>query len=574
VKGIDIRTVGSGNVGATNVGRLLGFRYFALVFALDLLKGLGPTLGLPWLVARAGGHEVAGLPVLVALAAILGHNFPVYLRFRGGKGVATSAGAFLALDPLAMLVAIVAFVVFLLVTRYVSMSSVLAGLVFAAAHFARVESFWGPRERLMSLLTVALIILLIVRHRSNFARIATGTEPKVLLRTRRDSRPAGKAGLILCGLTMMGTATVWAYHRFARPSVLDCGAITLTATARIGTGHQRAERLTFAAEGRLLAVSCPRYNRVVLYQVTEGPALVKSRELVLEGRPVALWATHDRLWILQRPAADARHLEEGWCEAFDFQGHPLGPRFRAGFDPDDLVITRDGRFALVLNSGNAEGEWNRPDPALLIIALNPDQSSPRIRSWLIFDHPRDDPARLALRASGDAAAVSLQGSDEVAIIDLKDFDHPRLKARCAFPPPGAPGPLRYGADGTLLVADDEGQALWAVGSGTGSASMIRVAEGLRETAELPSPSGVPWTVGLNPRGSCLEVFREGRSVGALPLRGPGNLGKVRPMDLAAASVPGSPSLLAVADRSGGVRLIVASQHTENGFDNPERGFRQ
>src|SRR3954468_14837040 len=74
VKGIDIRTVGSGNVGATNVGRVLGFRFFLLVFVLDVLKGLLPTLGLPRAIAAAGYEEPA-LPVLVALATILGHNF-------------------------------------------------------------------------------------------------------------------------------------------------------------------------------------------------------------------------------------------------------------------------------------------------------------------------------------------------------------------------------------------------------------------------------------------------------------------------------------------------------------------
>ena len=99
VKGIDIRTVGSGNLGATNVGRALGFRYFLLVFLLDMLKGFLPTLGFPMLVSRLSGAAPADLPVAVALAAILGHTFPVYLKFRGGKGVATSVGTVLALDP-------------------------------------------------------------------------------------------------------------------------------------------------------------------------------------------------------------------------------------------------------------------------------------------------------------------------------------------------------------------------------------------------------------------------------------------------------------------------------------------
>src|SRR3954466_12005327 len=90
VGGVDIRAVGSGNIGATNVGRVLGFRFFVLVFLLDMLKGLLPTLGPPALVAYLTGSNPDHLPVLVALATILGHNFPIYLRFRGGKGVATS----------------------------------------------------------------------------------------------------------------------------------------------------------------------------------------------------------------------------------------------------------------------------------------------------------------------------------------------------------------------------------------------------------------------------------------------------------------------------------------------------
>src|SRR5262245_57516327 len=125
IKGIDIRTVGSGNVGATNVGRVMGFRYFLLVFGLDVLKGLLPTLGFPSGVAALAGREVPSLGVLVALATILGHNFPIYLRFRGGKGVATSLGAMAALDPVASVMSAVGFATFLLVTQYVSLSSIL-----------------------------------------------------------------------------------------------------------------------------------------------------------------------------------------------------------------------------------------------------------------------------------------------------------------------------------------------------------------------------------------------------------------------------------------------------------------
>lgn len=189
-KGIDIRTVGSGNVGATNAGRVLGFRYFLLCFALDLMKGLVPTWGLPRLVAWAAGSPPAWLPVLVALATILGHNFPVYLAFKGGKGVATSFGALLALDPVASLGALLAFVVFLLVTRFVSLSSVLGAIVFVLVHFAQVEHPWDRDQRAMSVVTLALLAMLTARHRANFTRIARGTEPKVRF-GRRAERPPG-----------------------------------------------------------------------------------------------------------------------------------------------------------------------------------------------------------------------------------------------------------------------------------------------------------------------------------------------------------------------------------------------
>ena len=132
------------------------------------------------------GHEVASLPVFVALGTILGHNFPVYLRFRGGKGVATSLGALLALDTAASLASTTAFVVFLLVTRVVSLSSVLGALAFVFMHFARADRPWQGDQLPMSLLTVALLALVVVRHRKNFARIAAGTEPRVSFRKRRQ----------------------------------------------------------------------------------------------------------------------------------------------------------------------------------------------------------------------------------------------------------------------------------------------------------------------------------------------------------------------------------------------------
>jgi glycerol-3-phosphate acyltransferase PlsY len=194
LRGIDLRTVGSGNVGATNAGRVLGFRYFLIVFALDLAKGFLPAWGLPRLIAAGGGTVATWLPVALALAAILGHNFPVYLGFRGGKGVATSFGALLALEPVASLGTLAAFVIFLLVTRYVSLSSILAGVVFVLLHFARTGQPWSAAEAPLSVVCILLLVLLIVRHRANLARLAQGTEPKVRLGRRRGDRDGTVSG--------------------------------------------------------------------------------------------------------------------------------------------------------------------------------------------------------------------------------------------------------------------------------------------------------------------------------------------------------------------------------------------
>ncbi len=187
LRGVDIRQVGSGNVGATNAARVLGLRFFPVVFLIDLAKGLAPTLALPQAAERLHGGAIAGLPVLVAVGAIVGHNFPIFLGFRGGKGVATSLGAVTALDPWASLAAGLAFAMFLLVTRIVSLSSMLAALVFAAAYFGRVEDAWSPAHWAMSGATIALLVLLVARHRANLVRLARGTEPRI--RFRRQSNP-------------------------------------------------------------------------------------------------------------------------------------------------------------------------------------------------------------------------------------------------------------------------------------------------------------------------------------------------------------------------------------------------
>ncbi len=196
LKGVDVRTRGSYNIGATNVGRVLGRPYGILVFILDGLKGFLPvTVGRFVLLSREGTAASAGAPsslpylmlVLVAVACVIGHMFPVYLRFKGGKGVATSLGVGLGMYPYYTLAGLLAFMlwgVVLTVTRYVSLSSIIAVAAFpvifaVSAWFWRDQ--WGRFADLWPLhvFGVVIAVLVVYRHRTNIGRLVAGTEHKI-----------------------------------------------------------------------------------------------------------------------------------------------------------------------------------------------------------------------------------------------------------------------------------------------------------------------------------------------------------------------------------------------------------
>ena len=166
-RGVDIRKVGSGNIGATNVLRTLGKPLGILTFFLDAAKGYLPAAWFPgWLGATAPWIGMA-----CALAAILGHNFPVYLRFKGGKGVATSAGALLGLAPAAMGIGLLVWAAFFFTSRYVSLASIAAAVAIPAA------GWWLYRgSPLLCGFLTALAVLVVLRHRTNIQRLCAGTE--------------------------------------------------------------------------------------------------------------------------------------------------------------------------------------------------------------------------------------------------------------------------------------------------------------------------------------------------------------------------------------------------------------
>ena len=197
VRGIDIRTVGSGNIGATNVARALGRGWGYFCFALDVLKGAVPTAAMGVLLRNWGlGDSAMGFLAwsLVGCSTVLGHVFPIYLRFKGGKGVATSAGVALAIWPfytLTGLVAIIAWVGITLLSRTVSIGSLVACLAFLISYLAGFAVFaeghwivpaWSLATQWPLLIFACLVpVLIIVRHRSNITRLLSGQENQIKL---------------------------------------------------------------------------------------------------------------------------------------------------------------------------------------------------------------------------------------------------------------------------------------------------------------------------------------------------------------------------------------------------------
>ena len=549
VKGIDVRTVGSGNIGATNAARVLGFRFFWVIFALDLAKGLLPTWGFPrGIAALTGQPSPPDLAVLVAMATIIGHNFPVYLGFKGGKGVATSIGAMIALDPVAIAAATGGFVVSFAIWRYVSLSSLLGAVALAVVHFARVAEPWSREQVAMSIAVLALLVLLFTRHRKNLARIAAGTEPKVPLRKKDrapgpNSAPGGRiavawlVGLVVASVTCVGALAVW--RKAARPEVLGVGRYTIREVAHAATGHQRAERIAFADGGRLLAVTCPRYSRLMLYRVTDGDRLELLRDVELPGQPVAVCTTRDRIFVLERPPGDRRHVEHGWWETFDFRGGTGGDRVVVGFYPDDLALAPDGRHAFVLTSGRAEGSADRPAPALDVYELGADPAHTRPAGRLTFEVQGDDPVRLALSATGRAGAVTLMGSNSVAAVDLSDPAGPRLIGRSPLASVEHPYPSRSQDDWIVMPV------------ASGSESVVLPLAGFGECVASTLPHG---------SGLGLYQVSEQKPLGRLRLRG-GKLGLSETRPTALAYSP-ERALIAVANRAGGVHLVAVRADTE------------
>lgn len=170
----DIRTVGSGNIGATNVLRSGGKGLGAATFVLDAFKGFAAV----WLGALVAAPLLPGVPqrdveALAALCAVLGHMFPLWLRFKGGKGVATGFGVFLFAAPPAALAAITVFAITLVLSRYVSLASIIGAAAFPAFAWFTVH---GAKSAFFIAVQIAVALLIILKHHQNIRRLLSGTE--------------------------------------------------------------------------------------------------------------------------------------------------------------------------------------------------------------------------------------------------------------------------------------------------------------------------------------------------------------------------------------------------------------
>ena len=168
-RGIDLRRVGSGNVGAANVLRTSGVRTAVIAMGLDVVKGVVAVV----MAQRLAGGSGSAAPMAAGLASVFGHIYPVWLRFRGGKGVATAAGVFAVLTPVALACASGAFVLAVWITRYISVGSVIGALTLAV-----VALVTGAPE-VVEVGSAIVALLILHRHRANIARVLAGTERRV-----------------------------------------------------------------------------------------------------------------------------------------------------------------------------------------------------------------------------------------------------------------------------------------------------------------------------------------------------------------------------------------------------------
>lgn len=188
--GIDIREYGSGNMGATNTFRVLGSRYGSIVMLIDILKGMA-AVGLFHLLPYYYSNELERTNFMMGLglAAVLGHIFPVFADFKGGKGVATLFGMILAVQPVIAVSCMGVFLLVLFLTRYVSLSSILGAIMLPVS----VLWIWNEHELTYRIFAILVALMVLLTHQKNIVRILKGAENRVPILKHRDRNKAKKS---------------------------------------------------------------------------------------------------------------------------------------------------------------------------------------------------------------------------------------------------------------------------------------------------------------------------------------------------------------------------------------------
>jgi glycerol-3-phosphate acyltransferase PlsY len=334
-RGVDIFQHGSGNIGATNVGRVLGRRFGILVFVLDFGKGalaVALAQGLQHRLEYPDSDLWQALAVWSGLAAFLGHMFPVYLRFRGGKGVATGAGVVALLLPLPALAAIAVWLAAVAAFRYVSLASMAAAAVLCGSYLILTPSPWASAHLILTLFCLAAAVLLFVRHRSNIVRLLKGNENRL-----RETTAMHYLARIIHGLALglwFGSAVFFLLiaapslfntfegltAREERPAWLPASPTFSRRDAEIDGSREQGSRLAGAAVEPLFADFFPLQAlcgllaliTAVGWAITQTSRLQRWRVILLSVAFVGVLAG----WFLERKVHDLRDPRNQATDAY------------------------------------------------------------------------------------------------------------------------------------------------------------------------------------------------------------------------------------------------------------------
>jgi len=269
-RGVDLFHVGSGNIGATNVGRVLGRRWGFLVFGLDFAKGALPIAASQILPTEA--HESLGLPnalrVGIGLCAFLGHMFPIYLRFRGGKGVATGAGVVFVLVPGPATLAILVFAATACTFRMISLGSIAAAGMLCGSRLLSVADPFDRNHIVVTAFCLAGTLLLLVKHRANIARLMNGTENRLedtpMLGTIARAIHVLALGTWFGAMVMFNFIVAPTQFFEAFPAVVESAPSDRTAYLPItaGANEEQKKQLATALAGSAVGTVFPKFFRL------------------------------------------------------------------------------------------------------------------------------------------------------------------------------------------------------------------------------------------------------------------------------------------------------------------------